>query len=71
MLKGSASAIQGTNVRWLIKKIKARLLAPCLGGKTRLEKALLGAKFENDFEEILDEVGDFIGISQEALHQFL
>jgi hypothetical protein len=46
----------------LIKKIKARLLWPRLGGKTISGKALLRAKFENGFEEMLDEVGDFIRI---------
>src|SRR6186997_1961744 len=33
-----------------------------LGDRTRFVKALLGAKFKNNFLEMLDEVGDFIGI---------
>jgi hypothetical protein len=36
----------------LIKKTKARLPSPRLGGKTRSVKVLLRAKFENGSEEI-------------------
>jgi hypothetical protein len=46
----------------VIKKTKARLLTPSLGGKTSSVNVLLKAKLEYGFEEVLDGVGDFLGI---------
>jgi hypothetical protein len=46
----------------VIKKTKARLLNPSLGGKISSVNVLLKAKLEYGFEEVLDGVGDFLGI---------
>ena len=46
--------------RGVEQKTKARLLRPRLGRDARSVKALLRAKFENSFEEMLDVVGDSI-----------
>lgn len=54
-----------------VKIIRMRTGMLHLGGKPRSVKALLRAKFENGFEEMLDEVGDFIDIRREDFPQFL